>query len=228
VASVTVELGIVMTNMISQHTIEPRLESLRQSIRDHSRIAYHGAILTAAETIVLRDGFRRMKMADVAEGAGVSVGTLYNYFENKESVLHAIMAQHFLRLAQHLAAPFENDDPSIQLSQLIVRAYSYIEQNPSPFHVYLEFELERDEHRANAAPNAILDRLLPRVEDLLGQCTDLGIIRHDIPLQELSWSLRALLHRLLLDWYQNPASCALGQRSEVIIRLFLQGARNVV
>ena len=44
-------------------------------------------IVAAALRVFGRDGFSRAQMADVAEAAGVSVGTLYNYVEGKDALL---------------------------------------------------------------------------------------------------------------------------------------------
>jgi len=44
-------------------------------------------ILEAATRVLARDGARRFTTARVAEAAGVSVGSLYQYFPNKESIL---------------------------------------------------------------------------------------------------------------------------------------------
>jgi AcrR family transcriptional regulator len=46
-----------------------------------------GDIVSAALEVFGRDGFSRAQMADVAEVAGVSVGTLYNYVEGKDALL---------------------------------------------------------------------------------------------------------------------------------------------
>ncbi|HVV36480.1 MAG TPA: helix-turn-helix domain-containing protein [Acidimicrobiales bacterium] len=46
-----------------------------------------GGIVDAALEVFGRLGYSRAQMADVAEAAGVSVGTLYNYVEGKEALL---------------------------------------------------------------------------------------------------------------------------------------------
>jgi AcrR family transcriptional regulator len=46
-----------------------------------------GDIVGAALRVFGRNGFSRTQMADVAEEAGVSVGTLYNYVEGKDALL---------------------------------------------------------------------------------------------------------------------------------------------
>ena len=44
-------------------------------------------VLTAAAQVLARDGAHRFTTARVAEKAGVSVGSLYQYFPNKEAIL---------------------------------------------------------------------------------------------------------------------------------------------
>lgn len=46
-----------------------------------------GEIVDAALSVFGRMGFSRAQMSDVADAAGVSVGTLYNYVEGKEALL---------------------------------------------------------------------------------------------------------------------------------------------
>ena len=52
------------------------------------------AILTATARILVRDGFERASTNRIAEEAGVSVGSLYQYFPNKESLVAALMDRH--------------------------------------------------------------------------------------------------------------------------------------
>jgi AcrR family transcriptional regulator len=49
-------------------------------------------ILEAAARVLVRDGAHRFTTARVAEAAGVSVGSLYQYFPNKEAILFGLQA----------------------------------------------------------------------------------------------------------------------------------------
>ena len=49
-------------------------------------------LLQAARRVFARDGFVNARMADIAEEAGLSMGALYRYFENKESVFEHLVA----------------------------------------------------------------------------------------------------------------------------------------
>src|SRR5271154_4922774 len=57
------------------------------------------AILEAGRKIFLRDGYATAKMSDIAGEAGVAPGTLYLYFESKESLAAAIGDDLFSRLS---------------------------------------------------------------------------------------------------------------------------------
>src|SRR5919107_3191422 len=48
-------------------------------------------ILEAATRVFAEKGFRRATTRDVARTAGVSEGTIYNYFKNKDALLMAIL-----------------------------------------------------------------------------------------------------------------------------------------
>lgn len=48
------------------------------------------AIIEAAEQVLRRDGLESLTATSVAERAGVSVGSLYQYFPNKEAILEIV------------------------------------------------------------------------------------------------------------------------------------------
>lgn len=51
-------------------------------------------LLEAARAVFARDGYVNARMADIAEEAGLSMGALYRYFENKESVFRTPRDRH--------------------------------------------------------------------------------------------------------------------------------------
>src|SRR5919107_5394768 len=66
---------------------EPR----RDGVRDLVVRARRGQIVEAATRVFAEKGFRRATTREVALAAGVSEGTIYNYFEDKDALLLAIL-----------------------------------------------------------------------------------------------------------------------------------------
>ena len=62
------------------------------------------AINDATIQVLLKAGQERLTTVRVAERAGVSVGTLYQYFPNKQSLLFAVLERHMDRVTQAVEA----------------------------------------------------------------------------------------------------------------------------
>lgn len=60
-------------------------------------------ILDAACNQVRQHGFHGASMADIAKAAGLSVGQIYRYFENKEAIIAAIVAQDLAEMRDKFA-----------------------------------------------------------------------------------------------------------------------------
>lgn len=58
------------------------------------------AILEAAVQVLLKEGKERLTTRKVADRAGVSVGTLYQYFPNKSALLQAVLRDHLEGVAR--------------------------------------------------------------------------------------------------------------------------------
>jgi AcrR family transcriptional regulator len=168
-------------------------------------------------------------MADIAEATGVSVGTLYNYFESKEAVLRAIMDQYDLRLDDQLNLAFDSDDPTQQLAQLIVRAHGFTEEHREVFQLYSRAEFDQKnlpEVAKQFSPSFVLEKVSPRIRALLEQCLIGGRLRTDIPLEVINWSIQATLHALLLEWFGNPDGFSLTHRGCEVVALFIAGTSS--
>ncbi|MEC9442956.1 MAG: TetR/AcrR family transcriptional regulator [Myxococcota bacterium] len=77
---------------------EPAQERSRQTVQ---------ALIEATELILVEDGWDKITTNHVAERAGVSIGTLYQYFANKEALIGLLLEQYieeqFTELATRLA-----------------------------------------------------------------------------------------------------------------------------
>ncbi len=63
-------------------------------LRQKQKIERERRIIDAAERLFRLNGYNQTKMDDVAMEAEVSVGTVYNYFENKSDLLLRLVTMH--------------------------------------------------------------------------------------------------------------------------------------
>src|SRR5450432_4174266 len=76
----------------------------RKSPRQERARVTVDAILTATTQVLLNEGLDSVSTSRIAAVAGVSIGTLYQYFPNKESLLCGLFDAHLLRLRTAFAA----------------------------------------------------------------------------------------------------------------------------
>jgi AcrR family transcriptional regulator len=153
------------------------------------------AILKAARTILLRDGYADAKMSDIASEAGVAPGTLYLYFDSKEALSTAIGDDCFHRL-------------STQFSKVVKKLAT-----PEGVDAILDWALqigmkERDVFALTKAgkPDAktpqARQRLLQQLSEVLKDGIACGKIRNYEDPPNLAQVVLAIIHRVVM-------SCAL-------------------
>jgi AcrR family transcriptional regulator len=91
------------------------------------------AILTAAVRVLERDGAARFTTARVAERAGVSVGSLYQYFADKEAILVRLQEREWSETAALLEGIFaDTKTPAAARLREAVRAFFRTEVDEAP------------------------------------------------------------------------------------------------
>jgi AcrR family transcriptional regulator len=80
----------------------------RGRLRERFRAETREAILSAAEVALAEHGARGAKMEVIASAAGIAVGTLYNYFDDRQELIEALLELRRGELLARLDAALES------------------------------------------------------------------------------------------------------------------------
>jgi AcrR family transcriptional regulator len=92
---------------------KPRQERSRQTVE---------SILTAAARVLVHDGYDRTSTNRIAEAAGVSIGSLYQYFPSKEALVAALVERHVDEVSNAITAALDRlmDAPLAEAAAALV------------------------------------------------------------------------------------------------------------
>jgi AcrR family transcriptional regulator len=116
-----------------------------------------GAILQAAVRVLQEEGAQRFTTARVAERAGVSVGSLYQYFPNKASILFRLQSDEWLQTTTMLAEILgDRSRPPFERLRSLVHAFLHSECEEAAVRIALSdaAPLYRDAPEAEEAKSA--------------------------------------------------------------------------
>ena len=93
-------------------------------------------ILTAAARILTSEGFEALTTNRVAAVAGVSVGSLYQYFPNKEALVRALCERHTQGVRDRIRACFEEtwDAPVEAVARAVIQGMVEIRRHEPKLH----------------------------------------------------------------------------------------------
>jgi AcrR family transcriptional regulator len=187
------------------------------------------AILEAAEQVFGESGLGRARMEDIAARAGVSVGTVYNHFEDRDALLAELIVtrrQDLLARLDAVLASTEKDGFGAQLEQFVRAVLEHFDSHKAFLAIVLESEHARVREpsgpRASRPDTALLE-VVRRVEELLMRGRIVGGLRPEGAEMFPSFLMGLLKGTLSLELHA-PTVVPLASRAPAIVLFFLHGA----
>ncbi|MFC3450977.1 TetR/AcrR family transcriptional regulator [Amycolatopsis speibonae] len=142
-------------------------------------------ILDAAGVLLLRLGYRKVTIEDIASQAGIGKGTIYLHWPTKENLFHALLLRESLRAAENLLDLLDTDPAEVLPHRFQRAAFLFTQRSPLLGALITgDTELlgRLKKHPLQDQDAVVADRYLKTM-------TDRGLLRDDIP--NLLFSLRA-------------------------------------
>lgn len=122
----------------------PLTSPRKEAIQARSR-ATVDALIEATARILVREGFDRASTNRIAEAAGVSIGSLYQYYPSKEALVAAVIDRH-----------------QQELMQVVRNALAEVSALPLEEGVRRLIAVAIDAHRVNPKLHRVLAEQIPR------------------------------------------------------------------
>jgi TetR/AcrR family transcriptional regulator, repressor for uid operon len=162
-------------------------------------------ILEAAMVCFAKRGFHQASMHDISAEAGISVGLIYRYFENKEAVIAAMADRHKKEIQDVLERA--RQAPSLLESLEILFTAHCCENSPkvqSAFVVDLYAEASRNPQVANLVLG-VLQTAMEGLTDLIARAPEAQKSAHDLTPNEMAELIFAVGRGMLMrDVLQPP------------------------
>ena len=164
-----------------------------------------GQILHAAVVCFAKRGFHQTSMHDISAEAGISVGLIYRYFENKEAVIAAMADEHTNHIRELLEQA--RQAPSLLESVEILFTAHCCEDMPkvqSAFVVDLYSEASRNPEIAELICG-VVDMAMEGMTDLIARAPETEKAAHGLTPHEVAELIYAVARGMLMRDILQPA-----------------------
>ena len=201
----------------------------RSPMKREDRDRVRARILDAAGVVFARDGFERAHIDDIAVEAGVSTGTVYNYFAGKAALMLDLHQQSLdaanADVAGLVAGPGSFDE---NLDLYLGNFFRFTGENQAFLAILRDSPhlLQLSPHHAEDQARRIfllVDRHLGLVADLLRAGIEEGVLAPSDP-HVLATVLMGVTRSLVLLG-EEARGADVGELATLVRRLFLDGAR---
>jgi len=206
-----------MSKSRGQPLTRPNTQPLKQPSQQRSRVTVQ-AILEAAIHIFDEFGYAAGTTSRIASRAGVSIGSLYQYFPNKDSILTALAEQHLaegLALSVRLLETLRTTSLGLELvlHDIVGHMITLHENNPGLHRLLYEEGLLPAQLRQTARQAEQF--LIEEVARCLSQRADVAVVA-DRQMQAyfVVHAIEHFTHRLVID--QAPVEFQLRGKSELV------------
>ena len=177
-------------------------------------------IISAAVKIIARKGFVEAKIADIAKSAGVSEGTVYEYFKSKEELLLSLSKILLERNLKHLNETFEVKTPLKKLRRMIRRHFSLYLTDRDFLKVFL-LHMQHNSRFYGSIAYESFRQYYQVVENIIEEGKDNGNFRRDVNPRVFRNLFLGTFSHMALRWFivQKPSKTDMMQEIDQVTDL---------
>ena len=200
------------------------MEKLSRKEREYQ--ARREEILEAAERLFAQNGFYNSTVAEIAKESEFAIGTIYQFFKNKEELYYTMMIEKFDLLYTTIQKEVGKKKNCLEkLSCLVAEVLSFIEQHVDFFKI---FTWELNVLKPNME-NKLKEQLINKHFTYIKLISDVikeGIDERKLKggnADDLSSALVGMMNIFSFNWILNHQKDSLRAKAPLILNLFLNG-----
>ena len=180
-------------------------------------------IMKAALEIFAGKNFKDVTISEIAERAGVAVGTVYEYFNNKEDLYFSIPQKTSEQFNEQLRLHLEGLHSSVEKIRKFIWLYLYFFENDPIYTELVLLELRVNKNFFNTKNYRGLSDGTAEILKLITEGQQQGEIRNDINPYLIRHMILGVLEHITTNWLLKGKKGGLVSFSKDIAALVLPG-----
>lgn len=205
-------------------TIASRVGRREREIERH-----RSEIMSAAETLFARKGYVSTSMDEVARAAEFSVGTLYNFFRNKEDLYAAIMRQKTDLMQERIVSCLNRQGtPEERIRRYFQERIDLYWRYPNFFRLFFHQTMSSVSDPRTGFMKELAERyeiLLKGMDAIFESGIRKGQFR-DVPPSILTTSLEAIIRGYLVRLSLQASSARVKEEEAALYEVFSSGSQQ--
>ncbi|TDC67079.1 TetR/AcrR family transcriptional regulator [Micromonospora sp. KC207] len=158
-----------------------------------SHIDRAGRILDAAKELLLRWGYRRTTMDEIARRAGVGKGTVYLHWRSREQLFFAVGAREAVAMLDAVVAAMRDDPQQVALHRYMRHFFLEAMARPVLRAIFTRDADVMGQFLASPARRPLQSGKLLASREYLGVLADNGLLRVGLRPEDLDYTLPAVM-----------------------------------
>ena len=177
--------------------------------------------------VLLKEGIVKCNTTRIAERAGVSVGSIYQYYPNRDSLLAAVLQRHLDSVAEkieELCLKYEKTSIRTLISALVDEIILAKLSNPEESKALYAISGERGGLDLSKRMN---DRMLAAVSNLLESASDIEFDDSQIVAEFVLGAIMGLIRRVLENQVTDKVEQVLESHLKLMVVAYLQQVGHI-
>jgi AcrR family transcriptional regulator len=196
--------------------------------KERHRLLRRTDIIRAAEHVFALKGFHKATIQDIARQAQYATGTVYLYFEDKNSLYFSIVVEKIKRLLYILKSKTSQvKGARIKLEVSIYESLQFFQKDQDFFRIFVQ-EGSQWSIKSRLAKSAIAQERKNFSIGLIKEAQCEGLIRKDVEPRQISDMLESVITAFIFSWWEQGAQpkIDLKMTAGMIMDLFLSGVKK--